>query len=67
MEKLLVNKKYLFEKFPGKGGWTYATIPEDLQDKRAHFDWVRVKGSIDGYEFKNYHLMPMGNGSLFYR
>ena len=30
--KPLVNREYLLEKFPGKGGWTYALIPEILQD-----------------------------------
>ena len=65
MEKPLVDKEYQLEKFPGKGGWTYAAIPEVLQDRHAWFGWVKVKGSIDGYEFSNYHLMPMGNGTLF--
>lgn len=64
-EKPLVNKKYLLEKYPGKGGWTYAAIPEVLQDKHSPFGWVKVKGRIDDYEFKNYKLMPMGNGQLF--
>ncbi len=61
----LVNKKYILEKHPGKGGWTYAVIPEILQDKRSPFCWVKVKGSIDNFEIKNYKLMPMGNGKLF--
>jgi hypothetical protein len=65
MEKPLVNKKYLLEKFLGKGGWTFAKIPEIAKDKHAHFGWVRVKGTIDGFEIRAYHLMPMGNGSLF--
>lgn len=65
MDKALIDKNYVLEKFPGKGGWTYARIPEILQDKHAPFGWVRVKGSIDGVEIKSYHLMPMGNGSLF--
>ena len=26
-EEPLVDKEYLLEKFPGKGGWTYALIP----------------------------------------
>jgi hypothetical protein len=56
----LVNKNYQLEKFPGKGGWTYAIIPEISPDKKAYFGWVKVKGSI-----KNHHLMPMGNGKLF--
>jgi len=63
--KPLVNKKYVLERFPGKGGWTFARIPEVLQDKKAHFGWVRVRGTIDGHEISKYHLMPMGNGSLF--
>lgn len=63
--KPLVNKKYLLEKFHGKGGWTYARIPEILQNKKNTFGWVKVKGSIDGYEIKKCHLMPMGNGKLF--
>ncbi|GGA65119.1 hypothetical protein GCM10008015_02430 [Flavobacterium palustre] len=65
MEEPIVNKEYLLEKFPGKGGWTFAAIPEVLQDKKAPFGWVKVRGSIDDYEFKNYKLMPMGNGKLF--
>ncbi len=64
-DKPLVDKEYLLEKFPGKGGWTYTIIPEILPDKNAPFSWVRVKGSIDGFEINNYHLMPSGKGTLF--
>jgi hypothetical protein len=66
MQKPLVNKKYLLEKYPGKGGWTYAAIPEVLQDKHSPFGWVKVKGKIDDIELKNFKLMPMGNGKLFF-
>lgn len=65
MEKPLVNKKYLLEKYPGKGGWTFARIPEIPQNKNAHFGWVKVKGSVDGIEIRKYNLMPMGDGKLF--
>lgn len=61
----LVDKLYLLEKFHGKGGWTFAAIPEIKPDKHAYFGLVKVKGSIDGYEIANYNLMPMGNGLLF--
>lgn len=61
----LVNRDFLLQKFPGKGGWTYAAIPEVLQNKNNPFGWVKVKGSINGYELKQYKLMPMGNGKLF--
>jgi hypothetical protein len=63
--KPLVNKKFKLERFPGKGGWTYARIPQILQDKNKPFGWVKLKGTIDGYEIRKCHLMPMGNGKLF--
>lgn len=63
--KALVNKKYKLQKFPGKGGWTFAAIPEIAQNRKNHFGWVRVKGFIDDVFINKYHLMPMGNGQLF--
>ena len=64
-EKPLINQIYLLQKFPGKGGWTYAQIPEIKPNKNNPFGWVRVRGTIDNYEIKGYHLMPMRNGNLF--
>ncbi len=64
-DKPLVEKEYLLKKFPGKGGWTYAEIPEVLQNKSNPFGWVKVRGKIDSFELKQYKLMPMGNGKLF--
>lgn len=61
---LLVDKDVILQKIPGKGGWTYAPIPEIQQDKHAWFGWVKVCGSIDGYEIKSARLMPFGNGTL---
>lgn len=61
----LVDKEYLLEKFQGKGGWTFAKIPEITQNKNTPFGWVRVRGTIDHFEIKNYKLQPMGNGNLF--
>ncbi len=65
-EKPLVDKDYQLQKFPGKGGWTYASIPEVLQDRHTYFGWVKVRGSIDGHKFSCFRLMPMGNGTLFF-
>lgn len=62
--KPLVDKQYKLERFEGKGGWTYARIPEIRKDKNTAFGWVRVKGSIDGYVISKYSLMPMGDGKL---
>lgn len=61
---LLVNQNYLLEKQTGKGGWTYACIPDIKQDKHTWFGLLKVRGSIDGHEISNVHLMPMGNGKL---
>lgn len=60
----IVHKEMQLEKFPGKGGWTFARIPEILNQKTP-FGWKKVKGNIDEYEISQYHLMPMGNGHLF--
>lgn len=61
----LVSQLYLLQKYSGKGGWTYAAIPEIAQDKHAPFGWVTVKGTIDDHCINHYKLMPMGNGQLF--
>ena len=66
MEKPVVDKIYLLEKFPGKGGWTFARIPEIKPDGKAPFGWVKVSGTVDNYNFGILRLMPMGNGELFF-
>lgn len=63
--KPLVKKRILLQKFPGKGGWTYARLPGVKPDPHAHFGWIKVRGFIDDFEIRQYHLMPMGNGELF--
>lgn len=61
----LIDKIYILEGFEGKGGWTFARIPEIVPRKDVRFGWIRVTGTIDGYEIKNYRLQSMGNGILF--
>jgi hypothetical protein len=65
LDKPLVNKKYLLEKFPGKGGWTYVLLPEIVKNKATHFGMLKVRGTIDGVEIRKYHLMPVRNGGMF--
>ncbi|MCL2328464.1 MAG: YdeI/OmpD-associated family protein [Bacteroidetes bacterium] len=64
MEKPLVDKEYLLEKCSETNGWVYTIIPEIAPDKNAPFGWVKVRGSIDGFEIRKYHLMPSGQGTL---
>ncbi|MEZ4721678.1 MAG: YdeI/OmpD-associated family protein [Flavobacteriales bacterium] len=65
MSEPIVNTELLLQKIPGKGGWTYAEMPDIPQRKDTPFGWRRVRGFIDDYELKQFHLMPMGNGRLF--
>lgn len=65
METQLVDGEFIIERFPGKGGWCYVTLPGVKPDHSNPFGWVRVKGTIDSFELKQYKLMPMGNGRLF--
>ena len=65
MEDPIVNQKLLLQKFPGKGGWTYAEVPELENVSRANFGWVKVKGTTDNYELNDYSLAPMKGGKLF--
>jgi len=60
----LTDKKYQLERFPGKGGWTYISLPEIPKDKEAPFGLVKVRGTIDDYEISGCTLMPYANGNL---
>ena len=61
MDEKLVDKEYLLEKLPGKYGWTYTIIPEIRPAPNAPFNWVKVRGTIDRYQIKDYRLMPSGD------
>ncbi|MDQ3099924.1 MAG: YdeI/OmpD-associated family protein [Bacteroidota bacterium] len=61
----LIDRECLLQKYPGKGGWTYAILPEVPKKQRGPFGWFRVKGSIDDHKIDRYRLMPLSNGDLF--
>lgn len=64
--RLLFKGSLLLEKFPGKGGWTYAKIPVTLPPRSSvPFGWISVSGQIDHLEFNYAKLMPTGDGHLF--
>lgn len=65
METPIVNDTFVLQKYPGKGGWTYVYLPQVPPNKKAPFGWVKVKGTIDGYEISKYNLMPGGGDKLF--
>jgi hypothetical protein len=64
-EKPIVNGRFILERYPGKGGWTYLTLPKVSSRKKRHFGWVIVKGSIDDFPISNFKLWPTKNGGMF--
>lgn len=65
MSQPLVDQILTIEKYPGKGGWSYVMIDGVPPNKKSKFGYVRVKGTIDGFEIKQYNLMPSGKNRLF--
>lgn len=62
---LLIEKNAVINKFPGKGGWMYISVPEVEKNKHAWFGLVKVNGLIDDYELQGVNLMPDSKGCLF--
>jgi hypothetical protein len=65
MKLLLLHKKVNLKKTEGKGGWTYATIPNVITNKGERFGWVLADLVIDGIEINDIKLFAMKNGKLF--
>jgi hypothetical protein len=65
MKLLLLHKKVVLKKTAGKGGWTYAVIPNVITDKGERFGWVLADILIDNVEANNIKLFAMKNGKLF--
>ena len=61
----LCDADITLEKFPGKGGWTYAPLPATATVPKGWFNMARVSGYIDEYALENASLMSMGQGRLF--
>jgi hypothetical protein len=61
MKELLKNKKLKIQHEPGKGAWTYNLVIPDTKDIRGRWGFMKVSGTIDGYEFKDLNLAPLKN------
>lgn len=62
----LIEGSFFLERFPGKGGWTFIKIPIAILPSGKPFGMLKVCGTIDEYKFEGKHLMPMGDGFLFF-
>ncbi|MCX2474980.1 DUF1905 domain-containing protein [Pedobacter sp. MC2016-05] len=61
MKALLENKKLKIQHEPGKGAWTYHLVIPGTKDIRGRWGFMKVSGTIDGYEFKDMNLAPLKN------
>lgn len=61
MKELLKNKKLRIQYEPGKGAWTYHLVIPDTKNIRGRWGFMKVSGTIDGYEFKDLNLAPLKN------
>lgn len=64
-EKPIFHQKVLMEKYPEKGGWTYATLKDIIFPKDRKSKQLTVKGTIDGYEIDQYNLFSIKDGRKF--
>lgn len=44
---------------PGLGAWTYHLVIPDTKDIHGKWGFMKVSGTIDGYEFKDLNLAPV--------
>ncbi|MEX0361258.1 MAG: DUF1905 domain-containing protein [Allomuricauda sp.] len=65
MKEPIIKGEFLLQKTPGKGGWTYASIPGRIKGKSNAFGWVKVKGFIDDFPIAQYNIMPLNDGHMF--
>jgi hypothetical protein len=65
MEQPIVNEKFTIKKMQMKGGWSFVEFPNIPKQLKQPFGWVPVKGTIDGYEIKQFKLWTMASGSMF--
>ncbi|GAO42621.1 YdeI/OmpD-associated family protein [Flavihumibacter petaseus] len=61
----VINGDFLLRRMAGKGGWTYAAIPDPLPKGDRPFGYKRVSGTVDGHTVTGCSLMPMQGGGLF--
>jgi len=59
--KPLVNGTYVLQRFQAKGGWTYISIPEIIEQGKWKTKGIKIRGSIDGHDIRQLRLMRTGD------
>jgi hypothetical protein len=65
MEQPILDEKFVIKKMQMKGGWSFVEFPNIPKHLKQPFGWVPVRGTIDGYEIKQFKLWTMASGNMF--
>jgi len=63
--QLIVEGIFILEKFTNKGGWTYIKFMGEMIPGSRTVGKMKISSSIDAYNFKDKHLMPM-RGAMYF-
>jgi hypothetical protein len=58
-EKIVDNKELELKYVSGKGAWTYHIEVPDTKQISGPWGSIKVRGTIDGYDFGVMNLMPL--------
>lgn len=61
-----VDTNLTIKRKPEKGGWHYVTISGIPPANKNAQGLVRVKGSIDTYQIRQFNLLPMKTGEMMF-
>lgn len=64
MEQPIFDDHCFLQKSAGKGGWTFLTMPVMPNLPKKKNSTVRVRGFIDDYELKDFHIWAMKKGTF---
>jgi hypothetical protein len=58
MKVLVKNKKVKIKYVPDNGAWTFHVVVPNTKDLEGGWGYIKVTGTIDGYDIKIKNLMP---------
>ena len=57
-KKLIDNKRVKLRYVPGNGAWTFHVVVPNTKHLEGGWGYIKVRGTIDGYEIKTMNLAP---------
>jgi hypothetical protein len=65
-KKPFLKGSFILQKYPGKGGWTYLSLPKQEDLPKTPFGTRYVKGKIDQVGILGLSIWSTKSGSLFF-